>query len=159
MGKVVKYINVDGEASCIDKLKKLYKVDDNLLNIKVENGNKVYKDVELNSILVNVEEGKDIIKVSKLVSLKAFLLSKEQGMDINDLLYNIDKVMSMSKKGLNKLNNSLVYNDELEGFLNKANISLIEINSGYIILNDGKRSVKVVCENKMADFNTILELT
>lgn len=158
MGKVIKNISINEGTNVIEFLKQIYSVNTDFVEEKIENENKIYKNIELDSILVNVEEEKTNIKISKLVSLKAFLLSKEQEMNINDLLYNINKVMSMSESGLNKIEDSLAYDDKLKEFFNKANIEVVEDNDESVILNDGKRSVKVDYTGKSLNFNTILEL-
>lgn len=158
MGKVIKNIGINEGINVIEFLKQIYSVNTDFVEEKIENENKIYKNIELDSILVNVEEEKKNIKISKLVSLKAFLLSKEQEMNINDLLYNINKVMRMSESRLNKIEDSLAYDDNLKEFLNKANIEVVEDNKESIILNDGKRTVKVDYNNKNINFNTIVEL-
>lgn len=157
MGKVIRNINISEGTNCIDFLKQMHNVNTDFLEEKIEEGNKIYKNIELDSILVNVEENKNNIKISKLVSLKAFLLSKDQGMNINELIYNIDKVMGMSEKGLTKAEEFLIYDKKLEEFLHKANIEVVEINSEYIVLNDRKRKAQIKCKNKKINFNTILE--
>lgn len=158
MGKVIRSINISEGTNCIEFLKKMYSVNTDFLEEKnIEYGNKIYKNIELDSILVNIEENKTNIKISKLVSLKAFLLSKDQGMNINELIYNIDKVMRMSDKGLTKSKEFLVYDDGLEEFLHKANIEVVEVNSEHIVLNDRKRVAKVKYKSKNINFNTISE--
>lgn len=158
MGKVIKNVAINEGTNAIEFLKQIYSVNTDFVEEKIENENKIYKNIELDSILVNVEEEKQNIKISKLVSLKAFLLSKEQEMNINDLLSNINKVMSMSESGLNKIDDSLSYDDNLKEFLHKANIEVVEDNGESVVLNDGKRSVKVDYKGKSLNFNTILEL-
>ncbi|KMT20990.1 hypothetical protein [Clostridium cylindrosporum] len=161
MGKVVRTLKFDGRKSAIEELKNIYSVNRENEIIKVEEGVTTYKGVELDSILVNIIEeinnSDTVIKIEKLVSLKAFLLSKEQNMDINLLLYNIDKVMKMSDDGLNKDEHGIIFDNQLKAFLKEANIDAVD-SEDNIILSDGKRKTSVAVHNNSINFNTIIEL-
>lgn len=157
MGKVVRKINFEGK-SIVDFLKTMYSINtDSMVNELVDNKN-YYKNIELDSILVNVTHEENNILINKLVSLKAFLLSKEQGMDINDLLKNIDKVMKMSENGLKKAEEALLFDSELKLFLSNASIEVIDSNREKVTLSDGKRVVNVNLHNEKLDFNSIVEV-
>lgn len=153
MGKVISKLKEVNRNNFIDILSSEFKVNDEFLEV-INEGNKViYKNIELDSVLVNAiwEEG---AYLEKLVSLKAFLLSKEQGMDINMLLFNINRVMKISKE-LNVFKGSIKLDNNLRSFLEGAKIN-IDIENG--ILNDSKRSVNVNIIDDRVDFNSIKEI-
>lgn len=158
MGKVIRKINIEEDMDVVKFLKTIYSVNTDDMTSELADGNPFYKNIELDSILVNVTKENNSIIISKLVSLKAFLLSKEQNMNINDLLENIDKVMKMSESGLNKSKNSINFDNELKAFLKGANIEVVSENHEKITLSDGKRSANVNVSNGKIDFNSILEL-
>lgn len=157
MGKIIRKLELKDE-KVIDFLSSIYSVNTNDMEILSEDNITTYKNIELDSILVNVSQEQNILKINKLVSLKAFLLSKEQDMNINELLYNINKVMKMSTEELNKTEDFIVLNDSLKQFFKVANIEIIKLGNKDIILSDGKRKVKISKEYNNIYFNTIIEI-
>lgn len=157
MGKVIRKINLEEDINIVDFLKKIYSVNTDCMESELIDGNTLYKNIELDSILVNVTKEENEIIISKLVSLKAFLLSKEQGMNINDLLANIDKVMKMSN-GLNKGDSYIDLDSELKKFLATANMEVVSKNEDKVTLSDGKRFAIVNVKDGKIDFNSISEV-
>ncbi|MEG0371053.1 MAG: hypothetical protein RR645_02035 [Clostridium sp.] len=155
MGKVTRIIKIKNKISGVEYLKTIYNSvsqGDERLEL---NGTVVHKGLEIDSILVNVIEDYNEIKMEKLVSLKAFLLSKEEGMDVNNLIINIDKVMKITDNGLLQVRNGIKLNYELKIFLERASIRL-DLKGG--ILNDTKREVRIKIEEDILDFNSIREI-
>lgn len=158
MGRVERIIPIIEGLNIIETLGKGYSVNLEYLEEQTVNGNIVYKNIELDSILLNAEEVDNEIKLTKLVSLKAFLLSKEQGMDINNLIFNINRIMRLSNNDLALEEDSILYNEDLKVFFNTANIKVDKISEKELILNDGKRTASVKLNRNKVDFNTIKEI-
>ena len=157
MGKVIRQLGILENSSVIDYLKGIYNVNTDLVEKKVEDKKTTYKNIELDSILVNAVEEEKNIYITKLVSLKAFLLSKEQGMDINNLLLNIDKVMDMSS-GLVLKDNGIVLDNALKSFFSKADMNIVDDLEKSIKVSDGKRKVILSTKENKIDFNSIEEV-
>lgn len=157
MGKVIRQLGILENSSVVDYLKEIYSVNTDLMEKKVENKKTTYKNIELDSILVNAIEEEKNIYITKLVSLKAFLLSKEQGMDINNLLLNIDKVMCMSS-GLALKDSGIVFDNALKSFFSKADMNIIDNSEKSIKVSDGKRKVILNIKENKIDFNSIEEV-
>ena len=157
MGKVIRQLGILENSSVVDYLKEIYSVNTDLMEKIIEDKKVIYKNIELDSILVNVVEEEKHISLTKLVSLKAFLLSKEQKMDINNLLLNIDKVMNMSS-GLALEDNSILLDNNLKSFFSKADMNIIDTCEKSIKLSDGKRKVTLSIRENKIDFNSIEEI-
>ncbi|MEF9933954.1 MAG: hypothetical protein RR539_01490 [Clostridium sp.] len=153
MGKVKRNLRNLNSVNLIEEIGKQFSVNTEYLQIVKEEDRITYKNIELNTILVNLISEGESVYLEKLVSLKAFLLSKEQGMDINTLINNINSVMSISCK-LNSSEEGIVINSELEGFLGAA---AIEFDAKKGLLTDSKRQARVNINNGVIDFNSIEE--
>ncbi len=151
MGRVYTDRMFEKDERIVDYLKENY-------GIEYTSDRDVYEEAVVDDIMVTLKiENLDnflSLKISKLVSLKAFLLSKEQGMDINDLVYNIDRIMDMSEEGLITRRNGILYDKNLKRFFEVANMKV----SGEIV-DDGKRKARIKLEDDVFDFNTIEEIT
>lgn len=169
MGKVIRNIKFKSLKDAQSFLKKEFNFELSSKERcdKVEDKRIVYKNKELDSILVNleIEEGKEdtLLSINKLVSLKAFLLSKEQGMDINSLISNINRVMKMSSQSISTAEGRIIVDDNIKVFLSKAKIETLGNDNGKIILDDGKRKVSIgYLEDKTGrvsyNFNEIMEI-
>lgn len=126
-------------------------------NIKYEKDKNYYENVYIKDLLVNLNinniDNYIIVKISKLVSLKAFLLSIEENIDVNKLIQKIDTLFNITQEGIETKNNGIVYDHNLERFLEIVNMKL-EDN----IINDEKRKARIEIIDRIIDFNTLKEI-
>lgn len=154
MGEVIRQLEFNNKNEM-----KQFLEDEFSFSLSLKEGESIYHNQELKSILVNLsleyKEDKLKLNIIKLVTLKAFLLSKDQDMDIVDLIFNIDKTMKMSLNGVKKSEAGILDDQNLKEFLNLAKIKVDEITKEKVLLSDNKRQVSVEYKDCSYDFNTI----
>lgn len=152
MGVINRTIEFENREEIEDYLRTEYKLE-------FPQGESVLREVELNTILVDLEieerKNRTFLKFRKPVSLKAFLLAREADMDVNLLIYNIDRLLNLSEEGVVYNKDGISDDEALSQFLSKAEIQVL---SEKNTLKDKYRKANVDSTERYYDFNTIREI-
>jgi hypothetical protein len=152
MGRVTRSLEFNDRSELEEYLRVEHK-------IQLHPNEKVFKEVELGTIIVDmeIEEHKSnaVLNLSKPVSLKAFLLAREANMNVNMLISDIDTLMQLSKDGVKYSESGILDDDSLSEFFERAGIKKTVDRE---ILKDNYRTAKVEYTDGHYDFNKIEEL-